>query len=205
MFKSSLVKNFFVGTISCLLSACAFGPLTLNETARTNGRSKSDIGLGWGNAGQVFKYSYGFTDNFDLGVQLEPFSSGLRAKYAFYQQEFGWSFATAIGVGESIGGNHSYMDLLSSYSTDSWEAYQGFRYVHAKTDVSDFNTEDFDFDFYVQDTKYEYAQAFLGVRFLARERAYINIEVSQLITLDKDKFDVDDVDLIFGLGLTFKP
>lgn len=113
------IKLALLGISTSLLSACAFGPLVTHETARTVGKGHHEVLGGYGNSGYVIKWNAGITDDIDIGLQLESLSLGIRGKYAFINNERGFSVAAAAGIGSSIGGSHYYGDLLASYK-NAW-------------------------------------------------------------------------------------
>jgi hypothetical protein len=59
------------------LAGCAVGPLATQETGRTVGSSQNDFSGGYGQSGYVFKWSHGFGEAFDLGVQFDQLSLGV--------------------------------------------------------------------------------------------------------------------------------
>src|SRR4051794_11386575 len=92
-----------------LLGGCAVGPLVSHETARTVGKGHNELVAGYGIAGYALKWNLGLDDSLDVGIHWESLSLGARAKYAFINgREHGWSLASALGAGLSIGGKHYY-------------------------------------------------------------------------------------------------
>lgn len=174
------------------LSGCATGPFMAHEPARTVGYSKSELIAGAGQAGYVFKWNYGVGHDLDIGVQLESFTLGLRAKYAFInQQSSGWSLAGAAGTGVgSFGGSHYYADLIGSYLKGSWEPYTTLRAVHVKTDAIDFRDEDTgEIDFTVSENEYEYGQFILGTRYWFTPNWLLSVEGSTIFSISSS-FDI---------------
>ena len=107
-------------------ASCAVGPLVFHETARAVGFTNHELIGGAGQAGLVFKWNYGLTENLDLGIQFESLSLGLRAKYAFIKSgENGFSLASSAGTGFSVGGSHYYGDLIGSYFLKNGSRTQG--------------------------------------------------------------------------------
>lgn len=197
-------KLLLVGIATSLLSACAFGPLVTHETARTVGRGNHEVLGGYGNAGYVIKWNAGITDDADLGIQLESLSIGLRGKYAFVNNERGFSFAAAAGLGSSIGGSHYYGDLLGSYKNAWWEPYTTFRYVHVKTDPIEVKDKDPDgpFDFTISSYQYDYGQLFLGNRFWLTEKWILSVEASSIV-LHSSGVDLSKV-IVVGAAMGVK-
>ena len=76
-----------------LLGTACVGPLMHHEPARSVGQGQDEIAAGYGSAGYIFKWTHGFTKDFDAGVHFESLSLGIRAKYAIVNnQTGGWSF-----------------------------------------------------------------------------------------------------------------
>ena len=144
---------------SVFLTSCAVGPLVIHETARTVGNSNHELIAGGGQAGFIAKWNYGLSENLDIGLHWESLSLGVRAKYAFENKEAGWSFATALGTGGSVGGSHYYADFIASHKHGAWEPYMTLRAVHVKTDPVDFADENTgSLDFTIQKEQYNYGQ-----------------------------------------------
>lgn len=176
-------KNLFLSAAfaTLFLSSCAVGPLVIHETARTVGNSKSELVGGLGRAGFVAKWNYGLTENLDFGVHWESLSLGIRAKYAFINSEAGWSFATALGTGGSLGGSHYYGDIIGSYVHGKWEPYSTLRIVHVKNDPIEFQDEDTgNIDFVVSKSEYDYGQFILGTRHWFSHQWFISLEASTI-------------------------
>jgi hypothetical protein len=169
------------------LNGCAVGPLVQHDTARTVGKGNNEFVGGIGQAGFVAKWNYGLTDKWDFGVQWESFSLGLRTKYAFIDDNDGWSFAGAVGTGASVGGSHYYADLLGSYLVKSWEPYGTLRFVRVKTDPVEFKDENTGtVDFTVNSSSYGYGQAILGTRYWFNAHWLVSAEVSSLFSMSSD-------------------
>lgn len=176
-FWSSLLVVIF-------LSGCAFGPLVNHESARSVGKSNHEIMGSVGSPGYAFKWTYGATENLDLGVQWESLSLGIRAKYSFLNQTEGWSFAGALGTGASTGGSHNYGDLISSYASGAWEPYGTLRAVHVTTDPMDFrNADTGNLVFTVDRSQYTYGQFFLGTRYWFNPNWLMSAEASWLFSI----------------------
>lgn len=163
--KNSVVNLLLFGTFA--LTGCALGPLVDHETARTVGVANHELIGGFGQAGFVFKWNYGLTENLDLGLHWESLSIGVKAKYAFINaRDKGWSLAAALGTGSSVGGSHYYGDLMTSYLTGSWEPYGTLRLVHVKNDPLEFKDKDTgQVVFTIDRSEYEYGQVILGTRY----------------------------------------
>lgn len=175
---------FFYLVAVTTLSGCAVGPLVSHETARTVGDSNSELIGGYGQAGYVFKWNYGLTENLDFGLHWESLSIGLRAKYAFINNDNGWSFASALGTGVSVGGNHYYGDIIGSYLVDSWEPYGTLRFVHVNNDPVEFKDEDTgQADFTIPGSQYQYGQFILGTRYWFNPHWLLSLEASSLFAL----------------------
>lgn len=186
-------------------SACAFGPLYNQETGRTVGKRNVEITGGYGVAGYVLKWNAGILDDFDIGLQLESLSVGLRAKYAFiHAREHGFSAAAALGIGSSLGGNHYYGDLIGSYLAGAFEPYGSLRLVHVKTDPIEFKDKDTgDVTVVVDRASYDYGQAFLGSRVWFNKKVYLSIEASKLFAVTKGVKFGDGVLVGAALGARF--
>lgn len=168
--------------MSLILSSCAFGPLVTHETARSLGSGNHDLLGGYGSADYVIKWNVGLSENWDMGIQYESLSLGLRFKYAVINnKENGFSLAGALGIGSSLGGSHYYGDIMTSYLTGWWEPYSNLRLVHVTIDPIDFGHKDNSvFDFTIPRTEYSYGQFFLGSRFWIHEHWTISVEASTL-------------------------
>jgi hypothetical protein len=177
-------KFLFYVVAMATLSGCAVGPLVSHETARTVGDSNHELIGGYGMAGYVVKWDYGLTKNLDLGLHWESLSIGLRAKYAFINNREGWSFATALGAGASVGGSHYYGDIIGSYLAGSWEPYGTLRLVHVKTDPLEFKDKDTgEIDFTVPSAEYDYGQFILGTRYWISAHWLLSLEASSLFAV----------------------
>ncbi len=178
------MKKIFLLFASLMFSGCAMGPLVSHETARTLGHGNKEILGGYGSAGYLVKFNYGASDNLDVGVQLESYSMGLRAKYSLLNSSQGWSYAIAGGLGASVGGTHYYGDLMASYLNKAWEPYGTVRFVHIVTDPMEFKDENTgDVDFTVSSTRYNYGQFMLGTRYHFNNRWMASAELSSLFGL----------------------
>lgn len=181
------MKNLSIWSLvlpAVFLSGCAFGPLVNHESARTVGESNHELMGAFGSPGYALKWTYGVTENFDVGLQWESLSLGIRAKYSFINQSEGWSFAGALGTGVSTGGNHNYGDLISSYATGAWEPYGTIRVVHITTDPMEFrNTDTGALSFTVDRSQYNYGQFFLGTRYWFNHNWLMSAEASWLFSI----------------------
>lgn len=191
-------KFLFLLSVILSTSGCAIGPLVLHESARTVGNSNSEIIGGYGQAGGVFKWNYGLTDNLDIGVHWESLSLGVRAKYAFINSKSsGWSMASAIGTGRSFGGSHYYADLILSHFSGSWEPYSALRFVHVKNDPLEFKNKDTGaVDFTIKGSEYDYGQIILGSRYWFDKSWLFSLEASTFTTLSSEF--IVDTGLIVG-------
>jgi len=183
------IKNLLVSAALgfVFLSSCAVGPLVSHETARTVGNSKSELIAGAGQAGFIAKWNYGLRENLDFGVHWESLSLGIRLKYAFENNEAGWSFASSLGTGGSIGGSHYYGDLIASHKHGAWEPYTTLRVVHVKNDPIDFRDENTGaLDFTVNKSEYDYGQFMLGTRYWFSHQWLLSVEASTLFSNSSD-------------------
>ncbi|MBX3040395.1 MAG: hypothetical protein KF789_06770 [Bdellovibrionaceae bacterium] len=187
------------------LSGCAIGPLVSHETARTVGRSRHEFVGGFGTAGFVAKWNYGLTENLDMGLHWESLSVGLRAKYAFLNRDKGWSFATALGTGSSIGAGTYYSgDLMASYLSGSWEPYGTLRFVHVKNDPVDFKDKDTgQIEFTVPKSQYDYGQVILGNRYWFSSHWLLSLEVSSPYAISSGLKIGNDILTSGALGYRF--
>lgn len=178
-------SHFVLLFVFVLLTGCAVGPLVNHETARTVGAGQNEFQGGYGAAGYVLKWNHGLNEDWDIGLHWESLSVGLRAKYAFVnQRESGWSGAIAGGIGSSLGGNHYYADIMTSYLSGAWEPYFTFRAVHVTTDPTDFkdaNTGEVAFT--VNKSEYNYGQIILGNRYWFSKEWNLSVEISTLTSL----------------------
>ncbi len=185
------------------LSSCAIGPLVSHDTARTVGKSNHELIGGYGDAGYAFKWNYGLNDNLDFGLHLESLSIGLRAKYAFINNKEGWSFATALGTGSSLGGSHYYGDIVGSYLVGSWEPYGTIRLVHVTTDPLELkDTDTGQINFVVASSEYNYGQFMIGTRYWLNQNWLLSVEASSLFT-DSSDFDISK-GIIAGAALGYR-
>ncbi len=174
---------YLVLTSFLFLSGCAFGPIVGGESARSVGDGGKDVIFGYGQAGYVFKFNYGLNPNWDLGMQLEALSIGVRTKYAFINnQELGWSLAGALGAGSSFGGTHYYADVIGSYLNSGWEPYLIARLVHIVTDPVKFADTNNSFlnGTTIPSTEYNYGQVMLGLKYWFTKNWNFNAEVGSL-------------------------
>lgn len=197
------VKKMAVVFSFLFLANCALGPLVVHEPARTVGDGKHQWTFGYGLPGLVVKWNMGLTENLDLGIQYESISFGARIKYAFINnKEAGWSLATAAGVGSSIGGTHSYVDLMGSFLSDNWEPYGAFRIVKVSTDPLEFqDTETGATEFTVTVPDFMYSQITLGSRYWLSKSWAMSLEASTLSSLT-DGFDITS-DVLVGIAFAY--
>lgn len=190
--------------LSAFLPGCAVGPLVSHETARTVGKSNHEFIGGYGQAGYVLKWNFGLAENLDLGLHWETLSIGVRAKYAFINSESGWSLASALGTGESIGGSHYYGDLIGSYFKDSWEPYGTLRIVHVKNDPLEFkNTDTGQVSLFIDRSEYQYGQFILGARYWLDDHWLISLEASSLFKVSSGFESGQTVFIGASLGYRF--
>lgn len=175
--KQSIILTI---VLSVFITGCAFGPLVSHETARTVGDGNHELAGGLGRAGYVFKWNYGLADNLDVGVHYESMGLGIRAKYAFLNNESGWSFATALGTGISIGGTYNNLDLMGSYKVSAWEPYATLRLVQAKSQDTTLEGEGILGITSFKGQTFNYSHHILGTRYWFNERWMISVEVSSL-------------------------
>ena len=166
------------------LSGCVIGPLVSHETARTVGESKHELMGGYGRAGYILKWNFGVAENLDFGLHWESLSIGVRAKYAFFNHEAGWSLAAALGTGTSIGGSHYYGDVIGSYLQGPWEPYGTLRVVHVKNDPMEFkDTNTGQVAFTIPGSQYDYGQFILGTRYWMTPHWLFSLEASSLFAI----------------------
>lgn len=193
--------------LSLLFSACAFGPFTTHETARTLGKGNHEFAGGYGQTSYVLKWNTGITDRIDFGVHWEALSIGIRGKFGIIQGgQDQFSLAAALGVGSSIGGSHQYADLLASYLKNKWEPYGVFRYVKIKVDPVDildketgktiFTLEDVNLD------HYDYGLATLGVKYLINDNWSFSAEATKIIPVSSS-FKVESA-IFAGAAFTYR-
>lgn len=188
--------------ILLFLSSCAVAPLSLNETARSTGAGKHAVSASHGSTELAFKWNYGLTKNFDIGVQLENFSQGVRAKYSLLNQAEGSSLAVAAGSGISMGGHHYYLDAIYSARASWFEPYLAYRFVWINTDKSEFKNDDTDHVILKLDADhFQYGQFFLGTRFHLSKTFFASIEISSLQSMNDAKMNPE---LFYNIGLGFK-
>ncbi len=184
-------------------TSCAVGPLMFHETARTVGDSNHELVGGAGQAGLLFKWNYGLSENLDLGIQFESLSLGLRAKYAFINSgENGFSLASGAGIGFSVGGSHYYGDLIGSYFFEKWEPYTGLRLVHAKNDDREIKSSNSALDFTIEETQYNYGQITLGTKFWFSKSWVLSAEASSIFS--KSSGFLVNSNVFAGLALGYK-
>lgn len=187
------------------LSACAVGPLMDHESARTVGAGAADLVGGYGMAGFVGKFNYGLSDRWDLGLQWESLSMGVRIKYGIIDnQSKGWSLAAAAGTGFSAGGSHYYGDLMGSYLFGTWEPYTMFRVVHVTTDpvkIGDEKQDGFELD--IGSSSYVYGQLSLGTRVWFDKHWLASMEAGTLFGMSSGIRFVDAVIVSAALGYHF--
>lgn len=179
------MKNLILVVMMAMVSGCAVGPLVQHETARSVGEGHHELVGGYGQAGIVAKWNYGITENFDFGMQYESLSFGVRAKYSVINgKSGGFSLAGALGAGSSIGGNHKYLDLMTSYLAGTFEPYATARFVQVSTDPADFrNTDTGEIAFTIQSANYNYGQAIVGTRIWMSPNWLLSLEASSLFGL----------------------
>lgn len=186
------------------VSGCAVGPLVSHETARTVGDNSHELLAGYGQAGYVAKWNYGITENLDVGLHWEMLSLGLRAKYAWLNASSGWSLATAIGAGESMGGSHYYGDLIGSYATEKWEPYGTVRIVRVKNDPIEFKDVDTGYvDLTIDKSEFTYGQFMLGTRYWFTPNWLLSLEATSLFKLSPGLHAVNPVLAGASLGYRF--
>lgn len=120
--------------LAILILACScLAPLSNNFTGRSLGKGKvgleGGVIIAAGSALPAFKFSYGLSRSFDLGLQYDSFSLGLFGKYSFLNnQESGFSLAGVAGGGATVGGGYAYAGPAFSYKIGALEPYVVGRY-----------------------------------------------------------------------------
>lgn len=202
-FYSNILKFVFLALLFIQISCV--GPLTSHETARTVGKSHSEVSGGIGNGGHVFKWTYGVMDHFDLGIQWETLSIGFRGKYSFINgKEKQWSYAAALGFGSSDWSRHQYGDLIASYLLNSWEPYTTFRIVHVSVDPIEMK-DNYTNDIYYSSaaSKYYYEQIILGTRYWFNPKWLMSLELSSLFSFGSDITISKNILIGVGVGYRF--
>jgi len=196
LYSAALLLIFITGCV---------GPLVSHETARTVGRSAAELTFGEGSAGTVAKFNYGVLKDLDLGIHIESLSAGVRAKYAFVNApEGGFSFAAALGTGETFNGKYNNVDLIASLLREKWEPYGTFRFVRVDLESNELDSSDDTglFDLKKGETIYTYGQVILGSRYWFDPHWIGSLEASSLISFSKT-IDFDD-NILVGAALIYK-
>lgn len=198
------IKMSLYSIVVFFLVSCAISPLGLHETGRSVGQAKNEFIAGFGQAGYVFKWINGVTDNLDFGVQLETLSLGARLKYSIInQQKDGFSFATAAGFGVNLGGRHYYGDLIGSYLINDYEPYLGVRVTRVRVNFGNINNSNGVISENYHANEFSYGQIFLGFKYQLSEKINLTLEASTLSTFSSD-LKVDQVVLgSLGFGYRF--
>jgi hypothetical protein len=115
-----------------VLSGCV-APFSSNFTGRSLGKGKRELEIvrGTGEMGGLggLKFTYGMTSNFDIGLQIEPYSIGLFGKQSFINStENGFSSAALFGLGGTGNGLYLYTGPVLSYEINFFEPYFVGRY-----------------------------------------------------------------------------
>lgn len=188
---------FFLFLLCTFMVACV-GPVYVQETARTVGKGNVELLGGYGNGGYVVKANLGLSDNWDLGLQFESLSYGVRTKYAFLNpRQEGFGLAVASGLGGSIGGYHVYADLLASYLINSFEPYLTVRGTCIYTrEFLSFSSELFNIS-RVAGTIWS-GEVFLGSKFWVTKHLSLSPEISLLWV--GSSYPV----IVYGGGLGFR-
>ena len=199
------MKNFGFLVMLALVSGCAVGPLVQHETARSVGDGKHELIGGYGQAGIAARGNYGITENFDFGKQHESLSLGARGKYSIINgKSGGFSLAGAFGAGSSVGGNHMYLDVMTSYLAGTFEPYATARFVQVSTDPVDLrNTDTGEVAFTVRSANYNYGQAIVGTRIWMNPNWLLSLEASSLFGLGDTVTFSDNVLVGAALGYRF--
>lgn len=190
---------------SVVLTGCV-GPLVQHETARSVGFGQFEAVGGFGQAGYVAKANYGLTSNWDIGVQAESLSVGLRTKYAIKNsREGGWSTAVALGGGVADwGASDYYGDFLVSWLKHQLEPYGTIRYGRVNTDPTRINDHyTGDVRYIVKGNSFDYVQGIFGARVWLGKHVNASAEVSAPVSLSKNVFMSQALLLGMALGVHF--
>ncbi len=173
-----------LGLSIAALTGCVTGPFASYETARTVGQGSDEIIGGFGTSGYSFKWNHGLTNRFDIGVQLEQLSVGLRGKYALIQASQGFAFTAALGLGASGYGSHYYGDLLLSDLIGQFEPYSTLRLTHVNVDKLQFRDKNNGTVIARIDAgQFDYGQVIVGTRYWINSNWSLAGELSVLLAL----------------------
>ncbi len=175
--KSPFQLFFLFSLLPTLLAGCATGPWIGHETGRSLGKSHTSYMLGAGQTGYVFKANLGVSENTDVGLQAEAFSTGVFAKYSFINNKESGGSVAIIGGAGFTDGKYIYSDLVGSYLSNDWEPYMALRVgrVHQNTRSLDFYDTRITFDQY----DYTYKEAILGVRYWFTPKWFVSLEANR--------------------------
>ena len=180
------------GLIALGLSACAVGPFIGHDLGRTQGEKQVTAGLFFSDYGlYALKLDGGVSENFDLGLHIEPFSFGGRAKYSVLNnQDSGLSIAGAVGIGASFGGDYSTYALATSYKKDWLEPFFTLRHTLVDNDFEELRDSDNNdiYQFFPL-FDYSYTQAMLGSKFWMSKSFALSFEAAFFIIEDDVEFE----------------
>lgn len=195
-------KAIFILLASLILFTGCVGPLLNHGTGRSLGSGNHNAKVIAALEGYYgFQYDYGFSDNFDLGVQYEVLSIGLNSKYSFINQSSGFSFAGTLGIGSTFGGVYSALGFNGSYKAGSWEPFASLRYTSVEVDQQEIINKDTGDLFTVTPVmNYDYTQGFLGVKYWFTDGLALNVELGSFVSSN----NVDFTSIIYySLGVDF--
>jgi hypothetical protein len=197
-----LSKSMVVVLSLSMLSGCV-APLTSNFSGRSLGKGKVEFDVGGVSFGDMavgaFKFAYGATPNFDLGIQFEYGCAGLFGKYAIRNpKENGLAFAALIGGGMITNGSYFYAGPILSFKMNLWEPYivGRYNYVNYKEILYSWNGCS-------EETKgHPYFQFTFGSIFWISRKIGFNIELSTL-SGDTDFTDIEGPLIAGGFKIRF--
>ena len=208
-----ILNNIFIVVFPVIFLNSCMGSLVLNETARTVGNSNHEVTVGFGYPyGESINYTYGLTNDVDIGLRIESLGIGIRSKYAFLnQRDEGASLAIAGGAGTTIFANYYYGDLIASYLTGAFEPYTAVRggYVKSRTSTSPDTDSISNFVSTVGvpffSSEYGYVQPFIGTRIWFNKNWEMSLEGSYIIIFDEwhSELSQEKNPFIYSFGISF--
>lgn len=127
-----------------LIAGCSFAPFSSSQSAHTveEGALSMQGGLAAINETPYARFSYGVTENFELGLLSEfhffDFVTGFVAKYGFVNnKEAGLSFSVEASAGAGGSSSYAYIAPMLGYKKDKWDSYISGRYNYAHVGYDD--------------------------------------------------------------------
>ncbi len=169
-----LKKILILSSLCVFITGCAIAPLSNNFTGRSLGKKGVEIEGGAVVAGAAipsFKFSYGVSSDFDLGIHYDSYCIGLFGKYSIINNNEGFATAGLFGGGATVNGYYLYAGPVLSFKTGFFEPYfvGRFNYVHY---------DEFESDFDIEPGNYSYLQLTGGSVFWISKKIGLNVEVS---------------------------